>query len=107
MHEHELPLTRHARTRGAQRAIRGPQLELIVELGRRFYTAGAIFCFFGQREAARHAYLPPRVLEGILGGVVVLDTDGKRVLTVYRNNDAPRHIRRKVEYDLRTGRQAA
>src|SRR3712207_4555422 len=99
MNDRTLQVTRHARARGAQRSIREQQISLIIDLGRRFHKAGAIFCFFGEREAKRYAHLAPKLIESITGCVVVLARDGQAVLTAYRNNDAPRRIRRKLDWD--------
>jgi hypothetical protein len=96
---HALQVTRHARARSAQRSIREQQIGLIIQLGRRFHKAGAIFCFFGEREAKRNAHLAPHVVDGITGCVVVLARADQTVLTVYRNSNAPRQIRRKRDWD--------
>ena len=57
MSEQAQQATQHARSRSAQRAIREQQINLIIQFGRRYHKAGAIFCFFGDREARRHTHL--------------------------------------------------
>ncbi len=94
-----LSYTDHALLRMQQRGISLSDVELVVVAGQRFWRAGALHCFLGRRQLSRTTQLVARDhrLEGI---TVLLDShDQCSVITVYRNRDGLRSIRRKAKFN--------
>lgn len=92
-----LPITEHGQLRCAHRGIAPEQLDLVVRHGRCFHAAGMTFFFFGKREMRRWRELLGELTQRLSGLVVVVSPNGS-VVTVYRNSDAPRHIKKKSRW---------
>ena len=63
--------------------------------GERIFGHGALHFFFGRQAARRHRPVLGRMTEHLEGIVVVTSLEGV-VMTVYRNDQAPRHLRCKT-----------
>lgn len=87
-------LTRHAVERCAQRAVRPHALSFALEHGRLYRGPDSLVVFFGKHEVERYRYLGSWV-ERLHGLVIVLDSDGQSILTVYKNRGGLRRAGRK------------
>jgi hypothetical protein len=88
-------ISKHAARRMAQRNLSVGDVALVLRLGRREHRTGVKFFFLGERD------VPPgqeRELERLVGTTVVA-TD-ECILTVYRNERALAHIKRKLKWRL-------
>lgn len=88
MHAH---LSRHARFRASQRGLSDDEISFVLFFGRRLHRTGIRFVFLGQRD------IPDthRRTHGHLAGATVLVSHDGTVLTVYKNPDAIRVIKKK------------
>lgn len=87
----------HGALRMAQRNLSGKDVDYIRSYGRCLHRAGAVFYFLARRD------MPPQDLADaskvrLEGSVAVLDKEEKEVITVYRNRQAWKKIRRKAKY---------
>ncbi len=99
--------TYHAQLRATQRNISPADLAYVLKHGRRIRNTGAIFCFLGRRDlpacdcANQHAVR-------LIGTTAVIE--GGNMITVYRNRNGLRTIKRKLKYQTsaqeRAGRPA-
>ncbi len=95
-----LQFSAHALYRMAQRGISSQEIEYVCEHGRRFHRGGSVHYFLGKKDIPREdrQNADIRKLEGT---TVLLDRETRSVvLTVYRNKQAPKKIRRKEKYHL-------
>ncbi|HEX2913534.1 MAG TPA: DUF4258 domain-containing protein [Chloroflexia bacterium] len=92
--------TRHAEERARQRNFSLSDVHYVLRYSRRIRTAGACFCFLGQRDIPftdRRSDAIQR-LEGL---IVVLSNDGTQVLTLYKNKNGLSDIRKKAKFNQR------
>lgn len=90
----------------AQRGLSIDEIEYVIRYGRCYYCAGARHYFLGQRQVPQ-AHRRYSDYSKLVGTVVLLDSSaGETVITVYRNRTAPKKIRRKAKYNLKTTRFA-
>ncbi|HEB64167.1 MAG TPA: DUF4258 domain-containing protein [Chloroflexi bacterium] len=81
----------------AQRGITESDVIFVHEFGRRIYAGKAVHCFLGRRDIPPEYRSRPELMR-CEGTVVVLDAHtGTKVLTVYRNRQALKRIRRKAK----------
>jgi hypothetical protein len=85
-------LTRHALRRMAQRSISQDAIRLAIQRGLCIEQDGATLYFLGRRHLPSD--LPPAVASRLEGTAVVVERDGS-VLTVYRAERIPRHLRER------------
>jgi hypothetical protein len=97
-----MELSSHSMTRMQQRGIAADAIEVVREHGRRIHTGGAVFCFLGRRDIPD--YLPATQRERLEGLPVVLSTVDETVVTVYKNRNGLRDIKRKKRYDRNVSR---
>lgn len=94
-----LSYTDHALLRMQQRGISLSDVELVVVAGQRIWCAGALHCFLGRRQLSRTTQPKARDLR-LEGITVLLDShDQCSVITVYRNRDGLRPIKRKAKFN--------
>lgn len=94
-----LSYTDHALLRMQQRGISLSDVELVVVAGQRIWCAGALHCFLGRRQLSRTTQ--PKARDRRLEGITVLldSHDQCSVITVYRNRDGLRPIKRKAKFN--------
>lgn len=96
-------LTGHARQRAAQRNLSPAELRYVIRHGQRFHRAGVLIFFLRDRDVPA-ADRADDDLRRLAGTAVVLSSDGRQVLTAWRNRRSGlQRIKRKVEYDLSAG----
>jgi len=84
-------LSFHARQRASQRGLNLAEIDFVLTHGRGIYRTGIRFIFLGERDIpARY-----RRTHGYLTGVTLLMADDGTLLTVYKNPDAIRVIKKK------------
>lgn len=91
--------TQHAQKRMAQRNITLADIHFVFEHGQRFHRAGAIFFFLRGRDIPKEVRTELGRLEGT---TVVLSREKPRIITVYRNRQGLRQLKRKIERDNRS-----
>lgn len=96
-----LQFSAHALIRMAQRGISSQEIEYVCEHGRCFHRAGSVHYFLGKKDIPRDDQINADIRK-LEGTTVLLDRETRSVvLTVYRNKQAPKKIRRKEKHDLR------
>lgn len=92
-------LTSHACTRAGQRSFSRAEIEYVLTHGRVIRRTGIRFYFL----AARDVPLPDRRsawVQRLVGATLLVDARGSDIITLYKNPDALRTIRRKSKYRL-------
>ena len=93
-----LQFSAHALLRMAQRGISSQEIEYVCAHGRRFHCGGSVHCFLGKKDIPETDRNDARIRQ-LEGTTVLLDRETRSiVLTVYRNKNAPRKIKRKTKY---------
>jgi hypothetical protein len=87
-------LSKHAMCRRAQSNLRESDIEIVRRYGVLEHRTGARFYVVLKREVERFCDAEPR-LRKLHDIVMVVSSDDKTVITVYRNSRALREIRRK------------
>jgi hypothetical protein len=90
----EVVLSKHARRRGAQSNLSDRDLELVRRYGVLEHRTGVRFYFVGRREVERYREVEPRLAK-LHDIVMIVSSDDLVVITVYRNRNALKDIRRK------------
>ena len=91
-----LQLSQHAVERSQKRRISEQEIDLVMEYGYQIYQGGALFIFLRAKDLPihiRHKF--PKNLEGT---TIVMDPQSNTILTLYRNKNALRDIKRKTKY---------
>lgn len=88
--------SKHALQRAGQRRINVEDLTFVLKYGTEIHRTGVIFIFL------RHRDIPDQLrhdsnLRKLEGTTVIISSDGEKVITVYRNRDAIRVIKRKLK----------
>ena len=94
----EVQISRHAQHRGAQSNLRADDLDLVRRYGVLERRTGVRFYFVRKRDVERFGSVEPRLRR--LHGIVMVLSNDNTVITVYRNRQALRDIRRKSKYHL-------
>ena len=89
---HDL-LTEHACKRMDQRGLKQEAIEVALTYGRRIHSRRALYYVVGQKEIREFGKICPEIKE-LDGLQVLMDSESKHILTVYRNHDL-RQIRPK------------
>jgi hypothetical protein len=98
-----MKFTNHALIRMNQRKISDKMLKLALRYGCVIYNAGAKFVFVRKKDVPED--LPKAVAEKIEGIVIVINPVDETIVTVYKNKDALREIKRKIKrYDGKSPR---
>ena len=90
----DVALSRHARRRGAQSNLSDRDLDLVRRYGVLEHRTGVRFYFVGKREVERYRDVEPRLAK-LHDIVMIVSSDDFVVITVYRNHNALKDIRRK------------
>lgn len=88
----DLLSTHQALCQAARRGVSSSELAVAVKFGRVLHREGHLFKFLGRREVLHYSL--PEKAEGI---TVVLSSDGRILITLYRDPGASARIRRKPE----------
>ena len=103
-----IKITKHAENRASKRGINFEQIKLCIQYGEEIYRTGGLFFFMSNKclkklKKIYGAYLTK------LEGLVVLTQNTNRslvVVTVYKDRQAMRVIRKKQEYRTRRNQNA-
>lgn len=87
-----ISLTNHARERSAHRAINRQMIQDTIDYGQMIRKQG--LRYFVMTEKCIPDQMPPQYQERVKNTVVILTPDNA-VMTVYKNEDALKHIKRK------------
>jgi hypothetical protein len=87
-------LSRHAKTRLIQRGIKLTDVEFTLRHGKRIYKQGLIFYIMIDKVASNRG-------ESVKNLVVLATHDGC-IVTVYKEKNALKKIKRALKYDLRS-----
>lgn len=87
--------TKHAKKRMAQRNISSSDIGLAMRHGQRLHRTGIVFFFLGKKDIPEISQKSQEELEGI---TVLFDPDSTEIITVYRNPEGLRDIKRKAKY---------
>lgn len=99
-----MKLTTHALNRMSQRRISDELLNLALKYGFVVYNAGAKFIFVRKKDIPED--MPRAIAEKIEGIVIVMNPIDGTILTVYKNKNALKEIKRKLKrYEGRTPRR--
>ena len=106
--ETNIKITKHAENRASKRGINFEQIKLCIQYGEEIYRTGRLFFFMSNKclkklKRIYGAYLTK------LEGLVVLTQNTNRslvVVTVYKDRQAMKVIRKKNEYNSRRNQNA-
>ena len=90
-----MKLTNHALKRINQRKISNKELELALKFGCVIYNAGAKFVFVRKKDIPED--LPGSIAEKIEGIVIVMNPFDGTIVTVYKNKNGLKDIKRKIK----------
>ena len=96
--EAQYKLTEHASLRMAQRNLKRTDIEYVISHGQRVYRTGLVFIFLGRRDMTDDEHQERARLEG---ATVLMNPKTREVVTVYRNRNGLRRIKRKLEHRLK------
>lgn len=77
-------LSEHAMQRAAQRGLTTEEIEYVFLYGKRYHNAGAVFCYLREKDLPRGDRRRD-FCKRLVGTAIVLDLEGRLVLTVWRN----------------------
>ena len=98
-----LHYTNHAIKRMSKRSLTSADIEYVIDHTRPIHKAGAVFFFLGKKQIP-HYDRRDNTLRRLEGTTVLVDSLSTwNVITVYRNREAIKDIRRKAKYDRRQG----
>ena len=97
----EFQYSDHALRRMAQRGISEQEIHYVCQYGRCYHVAGSVYFFLGRKDIPDRDRNDPSV-QRLEGTTVLVDRSNTAVVvTVYRNRQASRQIRRKSKHDFR------
>ena len=98
--ENKITLTNHARSRAAKRGINPDQIKLCIQYGEELYNGGVLFFFMSDKCLKRIKKIYGAYLSNMHGLVVLTNNNDKSlvVVTVYKNRNALRDLKRKNKY---------
>lgn len=86
-------LSYHARIRAAQRSLSTADIAYILQYGRKYYAADAIFYFLVNRDIPKQ---DRRQMERLAGTAIIVNKERSTIITMWRNRQhGSRKIRRK------------
>lgn len=95
-----MKFTAHANKRINMRRVNKEMIEIALKYGVKIYNAGAKFVFVRKKDIPDD--LPPKIAEKIEGLVLVLNPIDNTVITVYKNRNELKKIKRRTKrYDKR------
>jgi len=96
MMQEAVELSNHAVTRMAQRNLSAEDVEYVLRFGCRVRSGGALHCFLRHDDIPKADRKRAQRLEGT---TVLMDRSGQSIITVYRNRQGLKEIRRKVKWE--------
>lgn len=93
-------LSKHGKQRAAQSNLSGDDVELVRRYGVLEHRTGVRFYFVSRREVERYRVVAPRLAK-LHDIVMIVSHDDEVVITVYRNSQALKQIRRKSKINFR------
>ena len=107
-HKIQLKISRHAEKRAMERGINAEQINLCIEYGDVFYKTGMTFFFMSKKCLMKLKNLYGTYLSAFEGIVVMArkTKDGLMIVTVYRNRNASKIIKKKQTYNKRSNQHA-
>ncbi|MDB5097441.1 MAG: hypothetical protein JWM80_1862 [Cyanobacteria bacterium RYN_339] len=95
-------LSFHARQRASQRGLAQDEIDFVFHFGRKIFRTGIRFIFLGERD------IPERYQRshGYLAGSTMLVSKDGTILTVYKNPEAIRVIKKKSKNKRKTPQPA-
>jgi hypothetical protein len=97
-------ITRHSLERCAQRNVDPGSLAFIKRYGQKLHRTGIVFYFLGRRDIPEHQRIDDRYAK--LEGATVLEALDGGTITVYRNRNGLKNIKKKRKYRLPLGQMA-
>jgi hypothetical protein len=90
--------THHAVHRIDQRGIQPSWISLVLLYGTKIYNGGGLFVFMRRKDVP--ISVSPSVAEKLEGITLLLDPATEAVITVYKNRQAIRNIKRKIKHRI-------
>ena len=103
-----IQLSKHAINRASKRGINFEQIKLCIEYGEEIYRTGGLFFFMSNKCLKKLKKIYGSYLSRLEGLVVLTQTTNKSlvVVTVYKDRDAMKVIRKKQQYKTRSNQHA-
>lgn len=94
-----IDFSHHARVRAAQRNLSVKEIGYVITYGQKFNKAGALIYYLRKRDIPAWDRSDPQWMR-LAGTAVILTKDGRRVITVWRNNRRGlKKIKNKPDFD--------
>ncbi len=94
-----MKLTFHAQKRINQRRFNEDLIKLAVKYGTVIYKAGAKFIFVRRKDIPKE--IPKSIAEKIEGLIIVMNPNDGTIITVYKNKNGLRELKRKDKRHLK------
>lgn len=94
LHEPEPNVTYHACLRMAQRGLSQSDIQFVLTYGHKLRRSGSLFFFLGKRDIPVELSRLDNKIAKLEGTLLVLSSDGKELITVYKNRKAIQKIKR-------------
>ena len=106
--ETKIIMTNHAKNRASKRAINFEQIKLCVQFGEEIYRTGRLFFFMSNKCLKKLKKIYGSYLSKLEGLVVLTQYSDNSlvVLTVYKDRQAMKVIRKKHKYNNGSNRNA-
>ena len=90
-------ITEHAQIRQQNRGVADEHISMVLRYGTEINAAGAIFYFMGNNSIPDN--IPSSLKERLAGITIVCHRETGDVLTVYKNKEGLKLLRKKVKYN--------
>jgi len=106
--ESNITITKHAENRASKRGINLEQIKLCIQYGEEIYRSGSLFFFMSDKCLKKLKKIYGAYLTKLQGLVVLTQTDDTSlvVVTVYKDRNAMKVIRKKQDYYNRRNHNA-
>ena len=106
--ETNITMSKHAENRASKRGINFEQIKLCIQYGEELYKTGGLFFFMSNKCLKKLKKIYGAYLSKLEGLVVLTQTSDTSlvVVTVYKDRNAMKVIRKKQEYNNRRNRNA-
>lgn len=92
-------LSQHALIRASQRNISNEDMQIVLTYGQRLHNGGAILYFLGQRDIPEELKSDDRIMK-LEGTTLVISKDGTCLITLYKNKDGLKKLKKKRKWTL-------
>ena len=92
----QLSFSCHAMERVAKRNLSVAEIDYALKYGQRIHRTGIVFYFLGERDIPKDDRRNSNIVR--LVGLTLLVSQDRELITVYRNRDGLRAIKRKSKY---------